>query len=297
MPCSTCDCSAFAGSDQAGFCAGCGHARGEHNLLTCSICGTPAEKDATFCGSCGARLAGNAKQAERSHSVPTTGGLSPLRPAATPSVVPVAATAAASDGDASSSGASHQVVAAPPSAAAVSRLRYPLRRSERLVLRGLAVALALIFASLLGPWWKWSRGYLSGSDTKGGLLVVLLGAALVVTIRFATPVRSVWLYPFLALAGVIAVAESGFRARAGSGISPTPFMDSAVAGSLLLTISGIAGFVVALRSDHRIRENIGHQTEPEKACPQCAESVKAAAAICRFCGHRFIEPRPMVPSP
>jgi hypothetical protein len=25
----------------------------------------------------------------------------------------------------------------------------------------------------------------------------------------------------------------------------------------------------------------------EKVCPDCAESVKAAAAVCRFCGHKF----------
>lgn len=28
-------------------------------------------------------------------------------------------------------------------------------------------------------------------------------------------------------------------------------------------------------------------TEGEKVCPQCAETVKAAALVCRFCGHRF----------
>jgi hypothetical protein len=27
----------------------------------------------------------------------------------------------------------------------------------------------------------------------------------------------------------------------------------------------------------------------EKVCPDCAESVKAAAAVCRFCGHKFRE--------
>ena len=27
--------------------------------------------------------------------------------------------------------------------------------------------------------------------------------------------------------------------------------------------------------------------DPEKACPKCAETVKAAATVCRFCGHTF----------
>jgi hypothetical protein len=27
-----------------------------------------------------------------------------------------------------------------------------------------------------------------------------------------------------------------------------------------------------------------------KTCPMCAEDVKAAAVLCRFCGHRFDQP-------
>ena len=30
----------------------------------------------------------------------------------------------------------------------------------------------------------------------------------------------------------------------------------------------------------------------EKTCPRCAEKVKAAAAVCRFCGHEFINSAP-----
>ncbi|MFG1319860.1 zinc ribbon domain-containing protein [Xanthobacter autotrophicus] len=28
----------------------------------------------------------------------------------------------------------------------------------------------------------------------------------------------------------------------------------------------------------------------EKVCPRCAETVKAAALVCRFCGHEFTAP-------
>lgn len=30
----------------------------------------------------------------------------------------------------------------------------------------------------------------------------------------------------------------------------------------------------------------------EKKCPQCAEQVKAAAFVCRFCGYKFAETKP-----
>lgn len=30
----------------------------------------------------------------------------------------------------------------------------------------------------------------------------------------------------------------------------------------------------------------------DKTCPKCAENVKAAALVCRFCGHEFAQPDP-----
>lgn len=45
-----------------------------------------------------------------------------------------------------------------------------------------------------------------------------------------------------------------------------------------LGLTQVAGYV----SRSRDRRSV-----PFKACPECAESVKAAAKVCRFCGYRF----------
>jgi hypothetical protein len=77
-------------------------------------------------------------------------------------------------------------------------------------------------------------------------------------------------------------------------------------GYLQLTLRG-GGEVKKLRSDENtvwwqvyqgkngdfaeardlILARIQPESEATKVCPDCAETIKAAAAVCRFCGHRF----------
>lgn len=60
---------------------------------------------------------------------------------------------------------------------------------------------------------------------------------------------------------------------------------------LCLILIGILVFIYMLivKPDGTltVTYTLAPQAELEKTCPRCAERVKAAAAICRFCGHEF----------
>lgn len=59
---------------------------------------------------------------------------------------------------------------------------------------------------------------------------------------------------------------------------------------LAIPLGLIATIIVACSSKLPSPEFVEAQhaaTRDSKVCPQCAETVKAAAQICRFCGHRF----------
>jgi uncharacterized protein UPF0547 len=45
--------------------------------------------------------------------------------------------------------------------------------------------------------------------------------------------------------------------------------------------------VLSVTYERRAAAPIPSVADPEKICPRCAERVKAAAKVCRFCGHEF----------
>jgi hypothetical protein len=63
---------------------------------------------------------------------------------------------------------------------------------------------------------------------------------------------------------------------------------SAVGWAFTGLIFGVFGVIaIACCSKMPSTEERIAASEPMKVCPRCAEKVKAAAAVCRFCGHEF----------
>jgi|GEM_PF-4128811 hypothetical protein len=82
---------------------------------------------------------------------------------------------------------------------------------------------------------------------------------------------TLWVTTFLSF--VFALATAYFAARRGHNV-----FRWAMLGALL---GPFALIIVVL---------IPSAKADTKVCPDCAESVKAAAVKCRFCGHRFDQP-------
>lgn len=51
----------------------------------------------------------------------------------------------------------------------------------------------------------------------------------------------------------------------------------------------VAAIHISLAKRNTDRASDRRSAYDEKTCPQCAETVKVAARVCRFCGYKFVD--------
>jgi hypothetical protein len=90
-----------------------------------------------------------------------------------------------------------------------------------------------------------------------------------------------WLVVWIVLAFVGAIVASN-RGRSGAGWF---FLCLLLTPLMLLVLLALPTRKLPQPQPVRVIEASDH--EPTKTCPQCAETVKAAAKICRFCRYEF----------
>jgi len=56
---------------------------------------------------------------------------------------------------------------------------------------------------------------------------------------------------------------------------------------LIVKPAGTLSVTYELRAVQAQPQSVPAIAADEKTCPQCAERIKAAAKVCRFCGHKF----------
>ncbi len=75
--------------------------------------------------------------------------------------------------------------------------------------------------------------------------------------------------------------------RSASDFIAALFLCFLLIGFLIFLYMLIVPPVGTLSVTYEHRASVANATKEEKTCPKCAEQVKAAALVCRFCGHEF----------
>jgi hypothetical protein len=149
--------------------------------------------------------------------------------------------------------------------------------------------IGLMAVSLFGPWTVWTgtgevQG-LSGNDAKGTMFVAVAVCVGALVARRKTSLRPQWLYAGLALVGIYAWIQIGNTSAPDSSMHMYPAMViPAWLGATLVTVGCVVAFVSAIRAD---KGALPQALTRGKVCPRCAESVRSAAVVCRYCGYEF----------
>lgn len=167
-----------------------------------------------------------------------------------------------------------------------------------------AIAGGLIILGSFLPWATVQSGFgsfsRSGMDGGDGIFTVALGIlTLVIGIArvaaFAVPSflqRSTIVTGILTGVGVI-YEHVDISDRISRISEDTEGIATASIGSGIWTLyvgavlAIVAGFILRGSKSTPARQASEVDDKDTKTCPQCAERVKAAARVCRFCGHQF----------
>lgn len=83
-------------------------------------------------------------------------------------------------------------------------------------------------------------------------------------------------------------ADAEFMASKGYQPVSQSWADGRPGAGRILSLGLLAG---AMRPDGTLtvtyRRGSDESSDGQKTCPRCAESIKAAALVCRYCGHEF----------
>lgn len=275
--------------------------------LNCPSCGEPAETGSRFCGSCGSVLT-----PETDHLVATDRVDAPAEASFAKAEMPGEEQPSVSKWEAlkqfernqkalersqreGQQGASISEALKQFKRNQRSAASYPLPRSEVRVLRAILVGQLLLLVSLFSPWWRY-LGEFIGDDERDPIFSLLVASIFVLVLRFKTPVRPIWLFAAFGVISISGLAWVLNKVGDAEGLSLSIFGYCAVVGILVYVAASVTGFVIALRNDQRMLHSVlavskagdfSVSGEHLKTCPDCAEEVKSAAHVCRFCGFRW----------